>query len=161
MSCATSIKARLYFLIICLINFDTSVNIAVWASDLLRYTGMVHKIPADLWQAISSSKATLKAWANITPLARNEWICWVISVKKLETRKRHIERVCSELKEGIRRPCCWAGCPHRSKLKWVDNWNRLVWATRVKMLDLGYEKSCYYTSCWCDGLGWVLLFKFW
>jgi hypothetical protein len=50
---------------------------------------------------------------DITPLARNEWICWVISVKKPETRKQHIERTRTELKEGMRRPCCWPGCPHR------------------------------------------------
>src|SRR5690348_7962841 len=52
-------------------------------------------------------------WEDITPLARNEWICWVISVKKPETRRQHIERVRTELKEGMRRPCCWPGCPHR------------------------------------------------
>src|SRR5690348_2035124 len=37
---------------------------------------------------------------SITPLARNEWICWVLSVKKPETRRQHVERVCKELREG-------------------------------------------------------------
>lgn len=73
----------------------------------------MHKVPTDLQKALNSDKVALKAWKDITPLARNEWICWTISVKKLETRKQHIKRVCSELKEGVRRPCCWAGCPHR------------------------------------------------
>ena len=75
--------------------------------------GTVHKVPADLRKILTSSKPALIAWEDITPLARNEWICWVISVKKAETRKQHVERVRTELIEGMRRPCCWAGCPHR------------------------------------------------
>ncbi|MFZ2621325.1 MAG: YdeI/OmpD-associated family protein [Minisyncoccia bacterium] len=75
--------------------------------------GTVHKLPPDLRMALSSDSATLVAWEDITPLARNEWICWVISVKKLETKRQHIERVRTELLEGKRRPCCWAGCIHR------------------------------------------------
>jgi uncharacterized protein YdeI (YjbR/CyaY-like superfamily) len=77
--------------------------------------GVVHKIPADLRKALMSDPKARTAWDDITPLARNEWICWTISVKKAETRKEHVKRVCSELKEGMRRPCCWPGCPHRLK----------------------------------------------
>lgn len=76
-------------------------------------TGVAHKVPEDLRKALISDKATLAAWEDITPLARNEWICWVESVKKPETRSIHIKRARTELKEGKRRPCCWAGCPHR------------------------------------------------
>ncbi len=76
-------------------------------------TGMVHKLPADLREALTSSPKVTAAWEDITPLARNEWICWVVSVKKPETRKQHVKRVRTELIEGMRRPCCWAGCPHR------------------------------------------------
>ena len=76
--------------------------------------GTVHKMPADLRKALAADKAALALWEDITPLARNEWICWVESVKKPETRKEHVERVCSELKEGMRRPCCWLGCIHRT-----------------------------------------------
>jgi uncharacterized protein YdeI (YjbR/CyaY-like superfamily) len=75
--------------------------------------GVVHDLPADLRKALASDPEALAAWEDITPLARNEWICWTISVKKDETRRQHVERVCSELKEGMRRPCCWPGCPHR------------------------------------------------
>jgi len=75
--------------------------------------GVVHSLPADLRKALVSDPSARTMWEDITPLARNEWICWVISVKKPETRMQHIERVCSELKEGMRRPCCWPGCPHR------------------------------------------------
>jgi uncharacterized protein YdeI (YjbR/CyaY-like superfamily) len=75
--------------------------------------GVVHELPVDLRKALASDPAARAAWDDITPLARNEWICWTISVKKPETRKNHVERTCSELKEGMRRPCCWPGCPHR------------------------------------------------
>src|SRR6185369_9276753 len=71
-------------------------------------------MPADLQKALTSDKAALATWEDLTPLARNEWICWVISVKQDNTRKEHIKRVVSELKEGMRRPCCWIGCIHRT-----------------------------------------------
>jgi uncharacterized protein YdeI (YjbR/CyaY-like superfamily) len=75
--------------------------------------GVVHNLPADLRKALAADAEALAAWEDITPLARNEWICWTISVKKDETRLQHVERLCSQLKEGKRRPCCWPGCPHR------------------------------------------------
>lgn len=75
--------------------------------------GTVHEIPPDLQTLLSADSKALTIWESLTPLARNEWICWAISVKKPETRKQHIERVVSELKEGVRRPCCWIGCIHR------------------------------------------------
>ena len=77
--------------------------------------GVVHEMPADLRKALISDPDVQAAWEDLTPLARNEWICWVVSVKKPETRSQHIERVRTELIEGKRRPCCWAGCPHRKK----------------------------------------------
>lgn len=76
--------------------------------------GVVHELPDDLRQALAASPKALDAWGSITPLARNEWICWTISVKKAETRAGHVKRVCSELAEGMRRPCCWIGCIHRT-----------------------------------------------
>jgi len=78
-------------------------------------SGTVHKLPEDLRKELLSSPKALKAWEDITPLARNEWICWVIFVKKSQTRKQHVVRVRTELVEGKRRPCCWLGCPHRIK----------------------------------------------
>ncbi len=76
-------------------------------------TGTVHKVPNDLQKAIVSSAQILTAWEDITPLARNEWICWVTSSKKAETRIIRIEKTLSKLSAGMRRPCCWAGCIHR------------------------------------------------
>jgi hypothetical protein len=76
--------------------------------------GTVHEMPADLRRALVAEPKALAAWGDITPLARNEWICWTITVKQLETRKNHIERTVTELQEGKRRPCCWIGCIHRT-----------------------------------------------
>ena len=76
-------------------------------------TGVAHTLPADLRDALLSVPAALAVWEDITPLARNEWICWVTSGKKAETRNIRIEKALSKLKGGMRRPCCWVGCPHR------------------------------------------------
>lgn len=87
--------------------------------------GTVHKIPADLRKALLSDKEVLEKWESLTPLARNEWICWIVTVKQAETRKNHIERTITELLEGKRRPCCWMGCIHRTdkqispSVRWV------------------------------------------
>src|SRR5688500_12414810 len=68
---------------------------------------MVHKLPADFRDAIKSDAAVKDLWASFTPLARNEWICWVTSAKKEETRIRRIEVGLDKMREGMRRPCCW------------------------------------------------------
>jgi uncharacterized protein YdeI (YjbR/CyaY-like superfamily) len=79
--------------------------------------GTAHKLPNDLQKALLKSPKALSVWEDITPLSRNEWICWVVSVKTDETRKEHVKRAISELKEGMRRPCCWYGCIHRKDKK--------------------------------------------
>ena len=76
-------------------------------------SGVAHGVPADLRKVLISTSAARTAWEDITPLARNEWICWVISGKKAETRNIRIKKGLSKLKGGMRRPCCWAGCIHR------------------------------------------------
>lgn len=87
--------------------------------------GTVHKLPTDLQKALISKPRALEAWEDITPLARNEWICWVESVKREETRAEHARRMITQLTEGKRRPCCWVGCTHRkdkqmsASQKWV------------------------------------------
>lgn len=77
-------------------------------------TGVLHRVPKDLREALTSNDEVLEKWNSLTPIARNEWICWVTIVKKPETRKEHVERVPQQLLEGDRRPCCWPGCPHRN-----------------------------------------------
>ncbi len=76
-------------------------------------TAAVHRVPEDLQKVLTSFPAVRSAWKDITPLARNEWICWIESAKKAETRSYRIERARRELIAGKRRPCCWAGCIHR------------------------------------------------
>ncbi len=75
--------------------------------------GTAHKVPTDMYKALVSKDAAHTVWEDITPLARNEWICWVESAKKLETRERRIRIMRENLTKGKRRPCCWAGCTHR------------------------------------------------
>jgi hypothetical protein len=76
--------------------------------------GVAHDLPSDLRKALTANASALAAWEGITPLARNEWICWTISVKTPQTRQEHVARVVSQLKQGKRRPCCWPGCMHRT-----------------------------------------------
>ncbi len=77
--------------------------------------GVVHKLPADLRRALIANAIALDAWTDITPLARNEFICWVEDAKQQSTRERRIRRTQEELEEGQRRPCCWPGCKHRDR----------------------------------------------
>lgn len=87
--------------------------------------GTAHKLPADLKKALASNPKSLAAWEDISALARNEWICWTVTVKQQKTRDDHIKRTVTELAEGKRRPCCWMGCIHRTdkpinaSQKWV------------------------------------------
>src|SRR5437879_12304845 len=75
--------------------------------------GVVHTVPMDLRRVLNANPKLLATWQDLTPLARNEWICWVLWPKKAETRSQHIQRLQSELREGKRRPCCWVACIHR------------------------------------------------
>ncbi len=87
--------------------------------------GTAHTLPSDLRQALTNAPAARAAWQSLTPLARNEWICWTVTVKQQKTRNDHVKRVISELQDGVRRPCCWIGCVHRTdktispSVKWV------------------------------------------
>lgn len=75
--------------------------------------GIMHRMPADLRKMLISSVKAHATWEDITPLARNEWICWVESAKKSETRDRRMKIARENLSAGKRRPCCWIGCTHR------------------------------------------------
>lgn len=72
--------------------------------------GTVHELPPDVKKAIVE---VLDKWESLTPLGRNEYICWITSAKKEETRKKRIDWMISDIKKGKRRPCCWPGCKHR------------------------------------------------
>ncbi len=75
----------------------------------------MHELPGDLREALIGNGVALKAWMGITPLARNEFICWVEDAKQKPTRERRIRRTQEELEAGQRRPCCWPGCKHRER----------------------------------------------
>ena len=75
--------------------------------------GVVHDLPKDLEDALTLDPKAVATWEDITPLARNEWICWIESAKKAETRLKRVDWGRTSLSEGKRRPCCWPGCPHR------------------------------------------------
>lgn len=82
--------------------------------------GILHEVPTNIKKALKTNADILERWNKLTPIQRNEWICWVTIVKKEETRAEHIQRMTEELLEGKRQPCCWPGCPHRrpSAQKW-------------------------------------------
>ena len=63
--------------------------------------------PADLKKALATDSKAHALWADITPMARWDWIRWIGSTGNLETRKRHIKVACSKLRKGERRPCCF------------------------------------------------------
>jgi hypothetical protein len=102
--------------------------------------GPLHKIPTDLRIALSSEAKTQAAWKDLTPLARNEWSCWVISAKQETTRSRRIQRAIEDLQAGKRRPCCWPGCPHRrpSAMKLpLAPWRYVNWTVVLRKLADG------------------------
>lgn len=82
--------------------------------------GLLHEVPDDIREVLISTPNLLEKWNALTPIARNEWICWTTIVKKEETRIAHVERLSEDLLKGKKRPCCWPGCPHRNpkNAKW-------------------------------------------
>ena len=87
--------------------------------------GTVHEARDDLQDAVRSDPAVLALWEGLTPLGRNEFICWVDDAKQPATRQRRIVRTSEELLEGKKRPCCWAGCIHRTD-KVPSAWQQAV-----------------------------------
>src|SRR5438309_1992353 len=71
------------------------------------------RVPMDLRKALATAPLAHAVWADITPIARRDWILWVSSAKQPETRRRRIEKACSMLASGKRRVCCFGG------IKWL------------------------------------------
>lgn len=84
-------------------------------------TGICHRVTQDIREILRSDEKLLEKWNSLTPIARNEWICWVTIVKQEKTRKEHLKRLKSDILKGHKRPCCWPGCPHRNpnSKKWL------------------------------------------
>jgi hypothetical protein len=96
--------------------------------------GTVHETAEDLRAALLSDVDALKLWERLTPLGRNEFICWIEDAKQPATRRRRIERTREELFAGKKRPCCWPGCIHRAD-KTPSRWQQAV------LIDRPSEKS--------------------
>jgi hypothetical protein len=64
-------------------------------------------VPSDLRKALASAPQARKAWSDITPMARRDWIQWITSGKRAETRGLRIGKACDMLAKGKRRPCCF------------------------------------------------------
>jgi uncharacterized protein YdeI (YjbR/CyaY-like superfamily) len=60
--------------------------------------GVVHDLPGDLEGALKCHPTALATWQDIPPLARNEWICWIESAKKQETRRKRLSGVAQALR---------------------------------------------------------------
>ncbi|MCO5230180.1 MAG: YdeI/OmpD-associated family protein [Chitinophagales bacterium] len=82
-------------------------------SKIIVEEGVVHTVPEDIKTVLLDNIILLEKWNQLTPLARNEWICWTTIVKQDVTRKEHIKRLSEDILIGKKRPCCWPGCPHR------------------------------------------------
>lgn len=87
--------------------------------------GLVHEVPADLVNVLTKTKNISGIWESLTPIARNEFICWVEDAKQEKTRAIRINRTVEDLVEGHKRPCCWVGCIHRTD-KTPSKWQQDV-----------------------------------
>ncbi|MES2470843.1 MAG: YdeI/OmpD-associated family protein [Patescibacteria group bacterium] len=68
-------------------------------------------VPADFRKVLSGASSAEAAWRDLTPIARHDFIRWIVGAKQSETRKRRIERACDMLMKGKRRPCCYSMVP--------------------------------------------------
>src|ERR1700738_542681 len=88
------------------------------------------RVPTDLRKAFAAAPPAKAKWSDLTPIARRDFISWIDSAKQQETRRRRIERACSMLAAGKRRPCCYSIVPFnlytalaatpRAKAQWRD-----------------------------------------
>jgi hypothetical protein len=64
-------------------------------------------VPSDLRRALAAAPQARRVWSDITPIARRDWIQWITSGKRAETRALRIGKACDMLAKGKRRPCCF------------------------------------------------------
>ncbi len=85
------------------------------------------RMPMDLRQALAAAPRAQTLWAEITPMARRDWILWISSGRLPETRKIRIEKACSMLASGKRRVCCFGG------LNWLRKDHATAGATWLQL----------------------------
>src|SRR5437762_12342614 len=88
------------------------------------------RLPTDFRKALAAAAKAKAQWNDLTPIARRDFVSWIDSAKQPETRRRRIERACSMLAAGKRRPCCYSivsfnlytalAATPKSKAKWSD-----------------------------------------
>ena len=99
--------------------------------------GIVHEAADDMQAAIRADAGIFALWQGLTPLGRNEFICWVEDAKQAATRARRIARTVEELQEGKKRPCCWAGTSP-ALATWTGPWPTCWrWALRRRCSRAG------------------------
>lgn len=65
-------------------------------------------VPPALEAALASAPAAAReTWNATTPIARRDWIQWITSAKREETRIKRLAAACDMLAKGKRRPCCF------------------------------------------------------
>lgn len=65
------------------------------------------EVPADLHKALDACPEAAALWADITTVARLDWIHWIESAKRAQTRQRRVDNACDMLASGKRRVCCF------------------------------------------------------
>jgi len=73
-------------------------------------------LPIDLATALTE-RDVIHIWEALTPIGRNEFICWVEDAKHEKARTKRIICALEELMEGKKWPCCWVGYIHRTDKK--------------------------------------------
>lgn len=90
--------------------------------------GILHEVPEDLQITLAADADLLRKWNGLTPIQRNEWICWVTIVKKAETRSEHIQRLSEDVKEGRKAPAAGLAV-HTAAKKPGNSSNQRVYET--------------------------------
>ncbi len=86
------------------------------------------RVPVDLYSALKAVPRALATWNDITPMARRDWILWMITIKQIGTRKLHIKKACDMLSSGKRRVCCFSG------IKWlIKDHDGATWVPLAKV----------------------------
>src|SRR5204863_8019677 len=92
------------------------------------------RVLTDLRKALAAAPKAKAQWKDLTPIARRDFISWIESAKQPETRRRRIEKACSMLADGKRRPCCFS-------IVSVNLWTDLAPAPGAKGKGLGLTPS--------------------
>lgn len=64
-------------------------------------------VPADVVAALGQSPVALELWNKINAATRTDWLYWLDSAKKAETRVKRIASMCDMLAKGKKKVCCF------------------------------------------------------